>query len=75
MQKFLGKLNYLSRFILNLLGKISAFAAILHLKNEVDFIWGAEQQHAIDEIKKCLSSPLVVKAPKVRILFRLYIAA
>jgi hypothetical protein len=40
MQKFLGKLNYLRRFIFNLSGKISAFAAILHLKNEVDFTWG-----------------------------------
>jgi hypothetical protein len=29
MQKFLGKLNYLSRFIFNLSGKISAFAPIL----------------------------------------------
>jgi hypothetical protein len=33
MQKFLGKLNYLRRFIFNLLGKISVFAMILHLKN------------------------------------------
>jgi hypothetical protein len=29
MQKFLGKLNYLRRFIFNLSGKISAFAPIL----------------------------------------------
>jgi hypothetical protein len=29
MQKFLGKVNYLRRFISNLLGKISAFAPIL----------------------------------------------
>jgi hypothetical protein len=37
MQKFLGKLNYLTRFIFNLLRKISAFATILHLRNEADF--------------------------------------
>jgi hypothetical protein len=39
MQKFLGKLNYLMRFIFNLLGKISAFAPILWLKNEAEFTW------------------------------------
>jgi hypothetical protein len=37
MQKFLGKLNYLKQFIFNLLGKISAFAPILRLKNEAEF--------------------------------------
>jgi hypothetical protein len=37
MQKFLGKLNYLRRFVFNLLGKISAFAPILQLKNEAEF--------------------------------------
>jgi hypothetical protein len=41
MQKFLGKLNYLRRFISNLSGKISAFAPILRLKNEAEFSWGA----------------------------------
>jgi hypothetical protein len=40
MQKFLGKLNYLRRFIFKLLGKISAFAPILRLKNEAEFTWG-----------------------------------
>jgi hypothetical protein len=40
MQKFLGKLNYMRRFIFNLAGKISAFAPILRLKNEAEFTWG-----------------------------------
>jgi hypothetical protein len=40
MQKFLGKLNHLRRFIFNLSWKISAFVAILRLKNETDFTWG-----------------------------------
>jgi hypothetical protein len=40
MQKFLGKVNYLRRFISNMSGKISAFAHILRLKNEVEFTWG-----------------------------------
>jgi hypothetical protein len=40
MQRFLDKLNYLRRFIFNLSRKISAFAAILYLKNDADFTWG-----------------------------------
>jgi hypothetical protein len=39
MQKFLGKLIYLRRFIFNLLEKISVFAPILRLKNEAMFTW------------------------------------
>jgi hypothetical protein len=45
MQKFLGKLNYLRWFIFNLLGKISAFAPILRLKNEAEFTWGRLATH------------------------------
>jgi hypothetical protein len=40
MQRFLDKLNYLRRFIFNLSRKISAFTAILYLKNDADFTWG-----------------------------------
>jgi hypothetical protein len=69
MQKFLGKLNYLSKFTFNLLRKISTFAVILRLKNEADFTWGPEQQLTFDEIKMYLSSPPVMKAPKVGIPF------
>jgi hypothetical protein len=72
MQKFLGKLNYLRRFISNLSGKISAFAHILRLKNEVEFTWGIDQQCAFEEIKRYLSSPSVMKAPMAGIPFRLY---
>jgi hypothetical protein len=43
MQKFLGKVNYLRRFISNLAGKIGAFTPILWLENDAEFTWGAEQ--------------------------------
>jgi hypothetical protein len=75
MQKFLGKLNYLRRFMFNLSEKISAFAPILQLKNEAEFTWGVEQQRTFNDIKKYLSSPPVIKAHKAGIPFRLYIAA
>jgi hypothetical protein len=39
IQKFIGKVNYLRRFISNMSEKMSAFAPILQLKNEVEFTW------------------------------------
>ena len=42
LQKFLGKVNFLRRFISNLHGKIDAFTPILRLKNEAKFTWGAK---------------------------------
>jgi hypothetical protein len=64
MQKFLGKINYLWRFISNLVGKVDAFTPILWLKDNADFTWGggAEQHHVFDLIKEYLSSVPVVKA-------------
>jgi hypothetical protein len=77
MQKFVGKLNYLRRFISNLSGKISAFAPILWLKNEAKFTWGGgvDQQCAFDDIKKYLSSLPVMTTPMAGIPFLVYIAA
>jgi hypothetical protein len=48
---------------------------MLRLKNEAKLTWGVDQQRAFDDIKKYLSSPLVMKAPMAGIMFRLYIAA
>jgi hypothetical protein len=54
-QKYLGKLNYLMRFIFNLLGKISAFVVILHLKNEANFTWGQSNNSLLRRSKStCL---------------------
>jgi hypothetical protein len=75
MQKFIGKVNYLRRFISNLSEKISAFAPILRLKNEAKFTWGADQQCAFENIKRYLSSSPVMKAHMTGIPFRLYISA
>ena len=43
LQKFLGKVNYLRRFIANLSGKIIPFTPILKLKDESKFTRGAKQ--------------------------------
>jgi hypothetical protein len=48
MQKFLGKVNYLWRFISNLAGKIDAVTPILRLKNDVEFTSGqSSRKHLI----------------------------
>ena len=39
LQKFLGKINFLRRFISNLSGRIDAFTPILRLKDETEFTW------------------------------------
>ena len=75
LQKFLGKVNYLRRFIFNLSGKIDSFPPILRLKDEAEFTWGAEQQESFEKIKNYLSSPPVLKAPRRGVPFRLYVAA
>jgi hypothetical protein len=48
LQSFLGKVNYLRRFVSNLSRRVKAFTLILRLKNDVEFIWGAEQQAAFE---------------------------
>jgi hypothetical protein len=60
--------------IFNLSGKINAFVAVLHLKNEANFTWRAEQQHTFDNIKRYLSLLPMMKAPKADIPSWLYIA-
>jgi hypothetical protein len=75
VQKFLGKVNYLRRFISNLARKIDAFTPILRLKNAVEFTWRVEQQEAFDLITKYLSLAPVLKAPQVGVSFKLYIEA
>ena len=49
LQKFLGKVNFLRRFISNLSGKIDAFTPILRLKNEAEFTWGGKTARGIWE--------------------------
>ena len=55
LQKFLGKVNYLRRFVSNLSGKIDAFTPILRLKNEAEFTWGQNSKRLLRRSKSiCL---------------------
>jgi hypothetical protein len=73
LQRFLGKVNYLRRFICNLSGKVDAFTPLFWLKSGAEFTWGAKQQEAFDDIKNYLTSPPVLQSPKCGVPFRLYI--
>ena len=50
LQKFLGKVNCLRRFISNLSGKIDAFTPILRLKNEAEFTWGQNSKRHLGKL-------------------------
>ena len=59
LQKFLGQVNYLRRFIFNLAGKTKVFSDLIKLKEVEDFKWEKQNQIAFDGIKGYLSKPLV----------------
>jgi hypothetical protein len=75
VQKLLGKVNYLRRFISNLAGRVDSLLPLVRLKHEEEFTWGAEQQEAFEKIKEYLVSPPVLRAPKVENPFKKYIDA
>jgi hypothetical protein len=58
IQKFLGNVNYLRRFISNLPGKINSFTPILRLKNDVEFTWGQDNKKKLILLEDiCLRLP------------------
>ena len=52
LQKLIGKINFVRRFISNLSGRIEPFMGLVKIKSDDEFHWGAEQQRAFDEIKE-----------------------
>ncbi|CAL2255640.1 unnamed protein product [Prunus armeniaca] len=75
LQYFLGEVNFLRRFISNLARKIWPLTPLLKLKDTERFVWGAEHQAALDDIKQYLSQPPVLMPPKRGKPLRLYISA
>jgi hypothetical protein len=74
LQSLIGKINFIRRFISNLSGKIKAFSPLHKLKADQKFVWGDEQQLALDEIKKYLINPPVLVPPQHGKPFRLYLS-
>ena len=73
LQKLIGKINFVRRFISNLSGHIEPFMGLVKIKSEDEFHWGTEQQRAFDEIKEYLSKPLVLVPPARQALLRVLI--
>ena len=46
LQYLLGKINFIRRFISNMLERILSFSPLLKLKNDQEFNWGDVQQKA-----------------------------
>ena len=64
LQRFLGQVNFLRRFISNVAGKTKVFSPLLRLKGHEDFTWNEEHQLAFDTNKRYLSTPLVLIPPR-----------
>jgi len=74
LQSLIGKINFIRRFISNLSGKICVFCPLLKLKADQEFVWGREQQLALDEIKSYLTNPPVLILPQQGKPFKLYLS-
>ncbi|XP_057745163.1 uncharacterized protein LOC130963029 [Arachis stenosperma] len=75
LQAFLGKVNYLRRFISNLSGKTKVFAPLIKLKKEEEFQWKIEHQEAFDNIKQYLTNPPIMTPPRHGAPLKLYVSA
>ena len=64
LQSMIGKIYFITRFISNLSGKIRAFSPLLKLMADQEFVWGKEQQSALDEINNYLINPPVLIPPE-----------
>ena len=61
LQRFLGQLNFLRRFISNLAGRVQVFSELLKLKSEHEFIWEARHYQVFEAIKGYLARPPVLR--------------
>ncbi|XP_050117714.1 uncharacterized protein LOC126595476 [Malus sylvestris] len=75
LQRLLGKINFLKRFIANLAGKIQPLTPLLRPKDKENFEWGPPHQEAFDDIKAYLTSPPVLVPPQRGNPLKLYISA
>ena len=68
-----GRLAYIRRFISNLSGKCRPFSRLM--KKVVDFVWDKECDEAFKDIKRYLTNPPVLTAPRLNKPFILYTRA
>jgi hypothetical protein len=75
LQSLIGKINFIRRFISNLSERIQPLTPLLKLKADQKFIWGEEQQKALDNVKQYLKSPPILMPPQDKKPFKLYLLA
>ncbi|XP_028118784.1 uncharacterized protein LOC114316317 [Camellia sinensis] len=75
LQSFLGKVNFLRRFIANLAKKTLAFSHLVKIKSDHEFKWEVCHQEAFDLLKKYLTNPPVLMPPMAGKPLKLYISA
>ena len=68
-------MNYLRKFISNLVGKTKVFSNLIKLKEVDEFKWEKQHQIAFDGIKGYLSNPPVLKTPLKGRALKLYLLA
>jgi ribonuclease HI len=74
LQQLIGKINFVTRFISNLSGRIEPFMELVKIKANGEFCWGAEQQQAFEDIKEYLSKPPVLVLPQQGKPFYVYLS-
>jgi hypothetical protein len=75
LQSLIGKINFIRRFISNMLERIQPFTPLLKFKADQKFVWGEEQQMALENVKHYLKSPPVLMPPQDKKLSKLYLSA
>ncbi|CAN1171443.1 Retrovirus-related Pol polyprotein from transposon opus, partial [Linum perenne] len=75
LQRFLGQVNYIRRFISNCAGRTQIFSSLLKLRKEEEFAWREEHQQAFDDIKRYLANPPVLNSPIPHQPLKLYLSA
>ncbi|XP_040361689.1 uncharacterized protein LOC112203363 [Rosa chinensis] len=75
LQRLLGRINFLRRFISNSSGKIHPFSPLLKLQGQNEFVWEPKHQEAFDKIKAYLASPPVLVPPRAGFPLKLYVSA
>jgi hypothetical protein len=74
LQSLIGKINFIRRFISNLLERMLPFSPLLKLKADQEFKWGNVQLKAFDEIKEYMKSPPVLVPPQSGKPFKLHMS-
>jgi hypothetical protein len=74
LQKLIGKINFVRRFISNLTGRIEPFMDLVKIKADEEFRWEAKQQRAFKEIKEYLARPPMLVPPQQDRLFYIYLS-